>query len=345
MFTGRLAVSLGILFIIALCHPLSATAANQGGGGNGQFPSFIKFSGPPEGVAVDKAGNVYTSVSTLQDDQVWKFTPSGEMTFLASLGAPAGGACGLAVDAQGNVYAAKRAGQTGVFRISAGGVVTLLPGTDQIVFPNGLAFDPRGNLYITETFSLTASDYGPGGVWWVPKGGTAELLMRHELLSGGPSPHLLGFPAGANGISWFHGALYVANTELAVVVRIPTILDGVLAEPEVWAEVPESLFPGSPFPVMLDGLALDVHANVYVCVPSQNAIVRINVANRAMEIVARYPSVPLDAPLSLAFGTGKGDKQALFITNGGMTGLFIPGTWPGYGLVRVETGFPGLPLP
>ncbi len=348
MYRRRLAFLLGVMAVIALGHTLSAQPKKGGLVGNGPFPSFIKFASAPEGVAVDKVGNVYVSAGTAAGVEVWKFSPSGQMSLLASLGLPAGGECGLAVDAEGNVYAAKKAGNTGVYRIARDGTVSLLPGTEAIVFPNALAFDPRGNLYITETFSLTGSGYGPGGIWRVPRGGNAELLMRHELLTGVP-PHLLGFPAGANGISWHQGNLFVANTERAVVLKIPVLRDGSLAEPEVWAQVtqvPESVFEGGPFPVMLDGLALDVHGNVYLAVPSRNAVIRISAADRAQATVAVFPSAPLDSPLSLAFGTGKGDKQALFVTNGGMSGLFVPGMqWPGFGLVRVEVGVPGLPLP
>lgn len=343
MYGRKIIVSIGMMFLVALCQGLTAGPKAAGSNGNGTFPSFLKFDVAPEGAAVDKAGNVYVSVDNQAQIEVWKLSPAGKMSSLASLGASGGGATGLAVDAEGNVYAAKRGAGAGVFRINGSGTVSLLPGTETMVFPNALAFDPRGNLYITETLSLTPSgDYGPGGVWWVPRGGTAELLMRHELFTGRP-PHLLGFPAGANGIAWFQGNLFVANTELASVVRVPVVSDGVLGEPEVWAVVQN--FGPSPFPVMLDGLALDVHANVYVCLPSKNAIVRIYAADRSQEVVAALPGAPLDSPLSLAFGTGKGDKQALFITNGGMTGMFMPGTWPGFGLVRVETGFPGLPLP
>ena len=75
---------------------------------------------------------------------------------------------------------------------------------------------------------------------------------------------------------------------------------------------------------MLDGLALDVHGNVYIAVPSRSAIVRINADDRSQETVAAYPDVPLDAPLSLAFGTGKGDRESIFVTNSGMNGLFFP---------------------
>jgi len=58
----------------------------------------------------------------------------------------------------------------GVYRVDRYGAVELLPGSEQIVFPNGLAFDHRGNLYVTESLSGSAGDYGQGGIWRIPPG-------------------------------------------------------------------------------------------------------------------------------------------------------------------------------
>ncbi len=81
--------------------------------GAGTFPGFTQFSFGnlefPEGVAVDKVGNVYVSIRQSPfgplplGDQIWKFSPSGAKTILADFGLPGGGGCGLAVDAVGNV--------------------------------------------------------------------------------------------------------------------------------------------------------------------------------------------------------------------------------------------------
>jgi sugar lactone lactonase YvrE len=299
-------------------------------------------------VAVDKIGNVYVSLRAATD-QVWKLSPSGEQTLVIDLGVPGGGVGGLAVDPAGHVYVAQAF--QGVYRMSPDGEVTLLPGTEQIIFPNALAFDHRGNLYVTETFSIDPStgEFGPGGVWRIPKQGAAEPWLRHELLTGFP-PAFFPFPVGANGIGFYHGNLYVVNTDKALVVRIPVRPDGRPGQPKVWAEVddvPESFLYGSPaFPVMLDGLALDAHGNAYITVISRSAVVCINADDQSQETVTVYPNAPLDAPASLAFGTGKTARKNLFVTNLGMFGVFIPGPpWPGPGLVKIDAGIPGLPLP
>jgi sugar lactone lactonase YvrE len=343
---------------LAACAFLAPTLGSAKGPvqrGRSTFPDLIPFEVAPEGVAIDKIGNVYVSVTVSSgSDQIWKFAPSGEKSVLVDLGAP-GYACGLAVDAVGNVYMARLiVPGHGVYRVSPNGNAVLLPGTEQIAGADALAFDPQGTLYITEIFSgvftgdPSTSVFDQGGIWRVPKRGTAELWLRDDLLTG-LDPFLFPYPAGANGIGFYRGALYVINTDKALVVRVPVRRDGSPGQPEVWKQVedvPESFLYGSLLPMMLDGLALDVHGNVYIAVPSRGAIVRINAADRSQETVAVYPEAALDAPLSLAFGTGKGERRSIFVTNSGMSGLFVPGLpWPGPGLVKIEVGIPGLPLP
>ena len=342
---------------LALCALLVPAAGKAQGAGT--FPSFSPLPLQPEGVAVDKVGNVYVSVGTDTSDQIWKFSPDGVKSLLADFGSPGGGACGLAVDPEGKVYMARTlaaAPYQGVYEVDKEGNFALIPGSQNIVFPDGLAFDQRGNLYITEVFSFGASGFGQGGIWRVPKGGATELWLRHDLLTG-LVPTLFPFPVGANGIAFYLGSLYVINTDKALVVRIPVLPDGSSGQSEVWAQVqdvPESIFYQNPyFPFMIDGLTLDVHGNVYIASPSRLAVVRINAADRSQETIAAFnplqadvPQAPLDAPFSLAFGTGTGERQNLFVTSSGLVGSLVPGfPWPGPGLVKLEIGIPGLPLP
>jgi sugar lactone lactonase YvrE len=300
------------------------------------FPDFTQTAGVPEGVAIDRVGNVYVSMSDA-NDQVWKYSPSGVGTLLSDLGESSGDVGGLAVDDAGNVYACRALANPGVYRIAPNGAAVKLPGTEQIAAVNALAFDSQETLYVTETFSgdLASGDFGPGGIWCIPKGGAAQLWLRDELLTG-LAPTVFPFPVGANGIGFYHGDLYVANTDKGLVVRIPILQDGSPGTAEVWKmveDVPESTMYQSPaFPVMLDGLTTDSNGNVYVTVVSRNAIVRINADDRSQENVAVYPNCPLDAPASLALNAR---EDTLFITNIGLCEGLIPNPvpWPGPGLV------------
>jgi sugar lactone lactonase YvrE len=191
------------------------------------------------------------------------------------------------------------------------------------------------------------------GIWRIlQKGGPAELLIRDELLSGLCPPNFLGYPIGANGIGYYHGDLYVANSEKGIIVRIPVLQDGSLGQLQVWwtLENPYDFpnpVPGLPDIAMPDGLTIDVHGNIYVALVLHNAIVRINADDTTQETVAGFWFDPqedsrfayLDTPSSPAFGTGKGGRIKLFVINLGAMQIVGPG------LVKIETDIPGLPIP
>jgi len=324
-----------IRFVIALTLTLTVLGSTQVTLGG--FPEFTATAGVPEGVTVDGAGNVYISVRAAISDQVWKYSPSGVGTLLSDLGEPAGGAAGLAMDGAGNVYMCRAMVNPGVYRITPDGKTVKLPGTEQVAGLNALAFNTEGTLYVTESCSgdLAGGNFEQGGIWRIPKGGTAELWLRDELLTG-LAPTVMPFPVGANGIGFYNGDLYVANTDKGLVVRVPVLLNGEPGPAEVWKtveDVRESTMYQSPaFPVMLDGLTIDADGNVYVAVISRNAIVRINARDQSQDTVATYPGTPFDAPASLALSSR---ADTLFVTNLGMYEGLIPNPepWPGPGLV------------
>jgi sugar lactone lactonase YvrE len=324
----------------------------------GEFPAFIAMPGvTPRGVAVDKVGYVYVSASVgsgaSEHIKIWKFTPAGDPpfsadTFYADIGQGTIG--GLAVTANGDLYIALAAGlDKGVYRMDREGNIELLPGSNQIFFANGLAFDDRGTLYVTESVSLPTLQ---GSIWRIPRGGQAELWMRDALLMGTGA---LGnpVPIGANGIAYYHGNLYVTNTEQGTVLRIPVQKDGSAGVPEVWnlQEVAESPLAWHGLP-MGDGCVLDVHGNLYVAVLTRSAVVRINPLDKSQETVAafRFPATlplyaPFDFPASLFFGTGKGERTNLFVTNLGLGKVKVPPLpWAGPGLVKIDAGVPRRPL-
>ncbi len=330
------------LVFVALAALLAvSTAGTVGAAGHvEEVVSYDALAGQfPEGVTVDKVGNVFVSLDAPLG-QIRKISPDGSETLFYDFETP--GAIGLAVDAPGNVYVARNvAPNNGVYRIDRDGQnAERIPGTEAIVFPNSLAFDKRGNLYVTETFSLDNGAFGDGGVWRIPPGGSPELFVRDPLLSG-DGRFGLGFPIGANGIAYRQGALYVANTEQATVVKIPVGPDGGPGEPEVFATVDDDFDPPFPFlPPGLDGLALDVHGDIWIVVITQSRLIRIDAETGDITTVATFDD-GLDFPASLAFGTGKGFRQSIYVSNYAIG----PPIGAGPGVVRVDVGVPGMPLP
>lgn len=111
-------------------------------------------------------------------------------------------------------------------------------------------------------------------------------------------------------------------------------------------------------PPMGDGIALDVHGKLYVAVLTQSAVVRTDPDDHSQETVEVFmgvspvglpPDAPLDYPASLFFGTGKGERQNLFVTSlGNGRGLPPPLNtalpWFGPGVVKIDAGVPGKPI-
>jgi hypothetical protein len=58
----------------------------------------------PEGIAIDKQGNIYGGF--YPTGQIWKMTPDGEQSILATLdvGSTGGGLVGFALDEEGDLY-------------------------------------------------------------------------------------------------------------------------------------------------------------------------------------------------------------------------------------------------
>ena len=276
----------------------------------------------PEGVAVDKRGDVFTSLSPL--GQVWKVSRDGTQSLLAQVVPPGAGngVVGLAVDAPGNVYvgaATLDPATSGVYKIARDGSFVRLPGTGAIAFPNGIALDKRGNVYVTDTIG--------GSVWRVPASGEPATEWFESPLLLGDGSFGFGFPLGANGIAYRHNEIVVGNTEAGRLVRIPINPDGSAGSASILAE--------SLALLAVDGITFDVHGNVWACVIAQSTIVQVSPTGVVTTVATAADG--LDWASSLAFGKN-GD---LWVVN---FGIGPPGG-PGPALLRLAVGAEGQPLP
>ena len=326
--------------IALICLGVIVTACSQARA-SGQVEVVKSFDGDnlelPEGIAIDKTGNMFVSLGLPgfaggTSGEIWKISPDGTETVLVEFDVPP--AAGLAVDAPGNVYYAHPTGDSntgGVYRLTSDGGTERLPGTENMFVPNGLAFDKQGDLY--------ASDSIGGAIWRIPRGGTAdaEIWSQHELLAGCGD-----MPMGANGVAYWKGNFYVANTTKGLLVRIPILTDGSAGEAEIVAGVddcnPDELFG-------MDGIALDVDGNVYALLVLQNKLVRIDPTDGTYTVLLTGEDDGLFNPASIAFGTGKGDRKSVFITNYAVIKEQEPEGNLGPAVLKFDVGVPGLPLP
>jgi sugar lactone lactonase YvrE len=316
----RLRTFVAALTLAALLFPTAPARAAE-------IETIVSFDAGagelPEGVAVDRRGNIYVSLIA-PVSEIRKVTPDGEQSTLVDLELGGNGPLGLAVDARGTVYAAAATfdpATQGVYRITADGSATRLPGTGSIAFANGLTFDQRGNLYVTDSTA--------GAVWRIPPGGSAELWIQDPLLEG-TGAFGLGIPIGANGITFrTPNEIVVGNTEQGTLVSVPILPDGSAGEPVVIAEDP-AIFG-------VDGLAVDVHGTVYAAVIAQSTIVRVE--GDSIETLASAAD-GINQASSIAFGQGIRDRKSLFGVN---FGIFSPAPTPS--LFRLPVGVPGAPQP
>ena len=295
----------------------------------------------PEGLAIDKSGNTYVSVGypfwfAVEESfgEIWKISPEGEKTVLHAFpGGP--GAAGLAVSPSGELYLAypnpPDPATNGVYRFTDEGDIERLPGSENIVLSNGLALTNQGDLFV--------SDSVLGAVWRIPNnGGEAEMWIQHEWLTGCDSENYL---VGANGVAIWKDGLYVASTSRGMLLHVPIQNDGSAGQIEIVAgdddcSVDDAL--GG-----LDGIALDVHGNVFALQVLPNKLVRID-PNDGSYTVLLTEADGLYNPASITFGTGAGDRQAVFMSNYALLPP-APAASLGPGVLSLDVGVPGLPLP
>ena len=280
-------------------------------------PAMLEY---PEGIAIDPRGRLFVGMTRWAE--VREIEPDGSVRSFARLlppdkvpippGAP--GLLGLATTASGDVYAALVTfdpATHGVYRIDGRtGQAERLVGSEAICWPNAMAFDARGNLYVTESTRVPCQgDPALGSVWRFRPGGAAEPWVESVELAGtGELP--IAAPVGANGIVFQPrtegpGTLIVANTEKGSLVSIPILANG--------SAGPISTLARDPRILTVDGIVLGQHGAIYAMVIGQNRIVKVSPDGSAFDVVAN--GKPLDFPVNAVFGVHGSDRGRLFVVN------------------------------
>ncbi len=153
----------------------SVAGGNGYGYGGDGAPAISAVMASPQGIVVDSSGNIY--VADNNNNRIRKFTVGGNITTIAGTGAYGyagdGGAAtgaqfrnptGLALDSAGNLYVADSNNQR-IRMITPGGIISTVAGNGnccysgdggpatsaQLNYPNAVAVDAAGNLYIADT--------------------------------------------------------------------------------------------------------------------------------------------------------------------------------------------------
>lgn len=252
-----------------------------------------------EGVAAGKDGSIYVAEGCT--GQVYRIRPNGKKSVIATIPygvendffCNAAFTLGLAVSDDGDVWVAVVSISTdshGVWRVKHDGSVELaVPMTPYTTFPNGLVFDRKDNLYITDSYL--------GVIWKVPPGGVATEWLRNDLLA--PT-----YSIGANGIARKHDSFFVINTDLGTVVKVPISRDG---SPGKLAVISSGL--NGP-----DGITFDAFGDLYLVTANGAELVRIcNGGNQ--EVVLNLAAAGVAYPTSLDFGKSPKDMSSLYIAD------------------------------
>lgn len=233
----------------------------------------------PEGVAIDRDGNVWCGGEL---GQIYRISPDGTQRELI---ASTGGFClGMAFDAAGDLFICDLA-HAAVFRLVVSSrtltrFATGVPG-HRFRIPNYPAFDPDGRLYVSDSWRLR--EPGPGILRFEPDG-------SGELWHAGPFDFANGLALEANA-----GRLYVAETFGQRVSAIEIRPDGSAGERSVLAELPDD-YP--------DGLAVAADGSVFVGCYQPSRILRIDPTGAVTTVAEDVSAHTLAHPTNIAFANG-----------------------------------------
>ena len=285
--------------LFAFVFLLSCQAAAWDRGKVERFATLPAGAANPEGIAVDRHGDVYVTtfaVTGTPPGRLFVFDDDGHLKRQVEVAGSSNLLLGVAFHPDTHELLVIDFGAGRVLRVNpfSGAATTFATVTGSSGL-NALAFDRAGNVYI--------SDSAQGIVWRTgPSGGAAVAWVSHALLS------TTGFPPfGANGMDFnrHESALFVANTGNDQVIRIP-VTAGAPGAPEVFVNAINGA----------DGLFLDEHDNVWVCANQADEIVVLDPSGRIIAKLGDFDGLKNGAPEGLLFPASlarKGDW--IYVTN------------------------------
>lgn len=327
MERGILSLVVGAVSLM-LCTPGSAAAASLS-----TVVAFDPGAGElPEAITTDKFGNIYASMG----QKVKKITPSGQVSVFANLPLPAGVlSAGLKFGDDNHLYVASGSLSpvppvAFVFRIDMAGNVEVYATLDPTGFPNDIAFNDEGELFVTDPLL--------GQIWKIDADGVPDVWLADPAFEGNEEdPYLVLSHFGVDGIAFdkYKNKLYVGNLDYGTIMRVGIDCHGEPEDLEVWVDDFEQLAGA-------DGIAFDDKGTLFVAVNGQDSLVSIN---KYRQVTTIAQGGLLDAPSSLVFGATYQSKYTLYVASFAITRAFgiFPGT-PKPALLKMPVMYKGLPL-
>ena len=141
--------------------------------------------GIPMAIAVDSKGNIF--VADLEVQAIWKIPPAGGAAEkFADVPAP----CGMAIDDKDVLWVVSRSKRQ-LFRVSPDRKVEVVVGNRQFQFPNDVALDGHGTVYISDGYAKT--------IWKLAGGAKPESWIADKQL------------VNPVGLAWHDGSLVIAD--------------------------------------------------------------------------------------------------------------------------------------
>ena len=329
MLNGNARLAVSTLASVGLAFAISTTPAAAWKRGAVQTFALIP-SGLPmvEGLAVGPDGKVYSPTfnpTGSGPSQLFTFDPQGHLLKQVTIAGSSSAMLGLEV-IPGTTNALL------VIDFGAGQVLSVDPNNGSTATPcitlpaantpksglNGITFDTQSppNIYVSDSFegiiwrfspSESGKACGEASVWASdPVNGT---LGGSLLPNNGQAPEGVP-PFGANGIEFNKkgDAMFVCNTAMDWIVKIPVETDGTAGKPEVFTNSINGC----------DGLRLDSDDNIWAAANQADEIVVVDPHGKAIAKLGDFDGVNggvtngLLFPASPAFSP---DGQWLYVTN------------------------------
>ena len=252
-----------------------------------QVRNFVTKLNHPEGLAVGRDGTLYAGGEA---GEVYRISPDGKKVETI---ANTGGFClGITLDQEENIFICDM-DKHAVLKVTPKGKVKIYADSAHgrtFRCPNFSVFDSSGNLYVSDSGEWKQ---GSGVVYRIAPNGKTSLF------SAGPFHFTNGLALDAR-----EQYLYVVESNLNRVLRIEIRSDGSAGQPEIFIEGMER----GP-----DGLAFDVHGDLYVTTYATNCIYRVTQDRRVSLVCRDLENLLLCQPTNCAFGGPRFDQ--LFLSN------------------------------